>query len=192
MNYVQFKNTIEDTGITVFSKDQIKPLFDLTDEGLKSLLRRYKQRKYIQNPKRGVFYFSDEPIHPYQLAYKLYNPSYISFETALSYYGIIPEVVYTITSACTKPTREFVHKEATYKYIKIKKEAFAGFIKKDEFLIAEPEKAVADYLYLVSLGKKKLNDRLKIAGLNKKEINRYCGFFSNKFLDNLSWRILQN
>ena len=41
------------------------------------------------------------------IANKIYNPSYVSFEMALSYYRLIPEGVYSITSATAKKTIKF-------------------------------------------------------------------------------------
>jgi predicted transcriptional regulator of viral defense system len=41
------------------------------------------------------------------LAQNIYGPSYISFESALSYHQLIPEAVYTVTSASSKRAREF-------------------------------------------------------------------------------------
>ena len=47
---------------------------------------------------RGV-YETDRNVPAYLLAGSIYGPSYISFEYALSYYGMIPEAVYTVTCA---------------------------------------------------------------------------------------------
>lgn len=192
MKYVQFRNTIKDTGFVIFSKDDISPLFGLTLEGLTSLLRRYKEKGYLQNPKRGVYFFTEQPPEPYFLAYKIYYPSYISFESALSHYSIIPEIVYSITSATTKPTRIFTTKDRSFTYTKIKQQAFAGFIKKDNYLIAEPEKAFVDYVYLVALGKKSLNDRLNISRLDKDKIQHYTSLFDNHFLNKHIWQLLKS
>ena len=192
MNYQQFQNTIKNRGFTIFSKEDIALLFDLTSEGLASLLRRYKEKGYLQNPKRGVYFFTEHPPEPHFLAYKIYNPSYISFESALSHYGIIPEIVYSITSATTKPTRIFTTKDRSFTYTKIKQQSFAGFIKKDNYLIAESEKAFVDYTYLVALGKKSLNDRLNIARLDKDKIRYYTSLFDNNFLNKQIWQLLKS
>jgi hypothetical protein len=78
----------------------------------------------------------------------LYSPSYISLEFALSYYDVIPEAVYTVTSVTTRKTQRFSNMIGD-----IKKDAFFGFQElKDEFgfdcLFAMPEKALLDYFYL--------------------------------------------
>ena len=47
-------------------------------------------------------YETNEHVDPFYLANPIYAPSYISFETALSYYDLIPERVYMIKSATFK------------------------------------------------------------------------------------------
>src|SRR3989339_1803110 len=192
MNYLLFRDIIKNHGFTIFSKEDIAPLFDLTSEGLTSLLRRYKRKGYLQNPKRGVYFFTEQPPDLYFLAYKIYNPSYISFESALSYYGVIPETVYSISSATTKSTRTFTTDTNAFIYIKIKQQAFCGFSKKDQYLIAEPEKALVDYIYQVALGKKTFNDRLQISGLDKNKIYKYSALFDHQLLHNRIWQLLKS
>ncbi len=56
--------------------------------------------------RRGL-YATRPDINPYCLAASIYGPSYISFDTALSFHRLIPEAVYEITSATLKRSREF-------------------------------------------------------------------------------------
>lgn len=87
------------------------------------------------------------------LANELYHPSYVSLESALSFYSIIPEKVNIITSITSKKTQTFNNDYGHFSYHHIKQNLFNGFIKKtDEFeknyFIATKEKAVLDYLHL--------------------------------------------
>ena len=61
------------------------------------LTRLLRQGEYIQITK-GL-YETDKATPGYLLAGSIYGPSYLSFEFALGYYGMIPETVYTFTSA---------------------------------------------------------------------------------------------
>ena len=101
----------------------------------------------------------------------------------LSHYGLIPESIYAITSATSKTTRNFEALGNRFMYRKIKN-AFTGYkpiILEDEtVLIAEPEKALADYLYFVYLKKISINDRLKTKGIIQKNIVKYLKLFNNK------------
>ncbi len=86
-------------------------------------------------------------------ANKLYQPSYISLHTALSFYGIIPEIVTSITSVSSLKTTDFKNDFGEYVYKKIKEDLFFGFDLKSlsdrrAMKLATPEKAILDLLYL--------------------------------------------
>ena len=121
-----------------------------------------------------------------EIANRLYRPSYISFAYALSYYGIIPEMPYQITSATTKPTRMFTSNNKVFAYYTIQREAFTGFILKKEgnrvFLIAEPEKALVDFAYLAILGRGPSLDRVSINSLNRDKAIEYAKLYGRKKL----------
>ena len=122
-----------------------------------------------------------------EIANGLYRPSYISFEYALAFYNLIPEMVYSITCATTKTTREFTVLDKTFCYTSIKLKAYTGYelkvLDNSKFLMADAEKAVVDYLYLVALNKKVLLERLDLSKIDLKKLKSYAQLFSNKKLD---------
>lgn len=185
MKYQEITRKFNDKKIKIFSTADFENIASLSRESAWAALGRYVKMGLIKCPKRGLYYFTDSPPDTYLIANKIYVPSYISFETALSYYSIIPETVYTVTSATTKVTREFDNGEIVFIYYKIKMQAFTGYRKREDYLIADPEKAFADYLYFVALGKKTLNDRLDLRQLDKSKILRYAGLFNNQRLDKI-------
>ncbi|MBS8122307.1 type IV toxin-antitoxin system AbiEi family antitoxin domain-containing protein [Candidatus Vampirococcus lugosii] len=83
---------------------------------------------------------------------KIYQPSYISLESAFSYYGIIPEQVFTINGVSTKKTNYFKTDFGVFNYKKINPKLFFGYniisLKENKVLIASLEKAILDYFYL--------------------------------------------
>jgi len=86
----------------------------------------------------------------------------VSLEFALNFYGLIPEKVVEVTSVSTKKTARFSNEFGGYTYQHIAPGAFQGFRSvKDSngfrSFIAEPEKAVVDFLYL-NLYKFKIGD----------------------------------
>lgn len=166
-------------------------LFDLNARTVAVKLTRYKNKGYLVSPKRGVYFFTDEAVDKFRVANVLYTPSYVSMETVLSKEGIIPEVVYAITSVTTKATREFSDGNILYKYYKIKTEAYTGYFKEGEHLVATPEKALVDYLYFVSQGKKNINERLNFSDLERGKIFNYTRLFGDKRLDNLVERLIK-
>jgi hypothetical protein len=92
-------------------------------------------------------------VEPMNAANIIYGPSYISLEYALSYHGLIPERVETITSVTPKVTKEFNNPLGAFSYRHIPAKAYpAGidFVKSGNsgMLIATPEKALCDRLAL--------------------------------------------
>ncbi len=123
----------------------------------KQIMLWNKQAK-IFKIKNGLYVlssdYSKKNISPEIISTKLYSPSYISLEYALSYYGIIPDAVFEITAITTKTTRYFETKYGLFSYRKIKKSCFFGFEtqRKNDFsyYFASIAKAMLDFLYLNS------------------------------------------
>ena len=136
-----------------------------------------------------MYALADNLPSDFEIANALYQPSYTSLTHTLAYYHIIPEMVYTITSVTTRPTYEFKVLGKTFRYHRIKKNAFTGYVpaKVDGkiILIADKEKAFVDYLYFVSRKIYSLNTRLDVSSLNKKKIIQYAELFKCKTLNRL-------
>jgi len=127
----------------------------------------------------------------YLLAGSIYGPSYISFEYALSFYGLIPEAVYTVTSATfeKKKKKKFETAFGTFSYRDVPSKAFPlgiRLIQEGEYFyrIAEPEKALCDQLYTISpVGNTKelfrlLTESLRIeeSELKKLDASKVCAY----------------
>lgn len=86
------------------------------------------------------------------IASQIYKPSYISFEYALHLYGAIPELIPTITCATGAKTMVVETGIRKLSYTSIKPAMFFGYsIQRTAggtYLIATPEKALADFLYI--------------------------------------------
>lgn len=191
MNYQQVRRQLKLHNLEVFTTQEFINIFGVSRSVASVKLTRYKQSGYLVSPRRSVYYLSGEVEDKYKIANKVYAPSYISLDSALSKYDLIPETVYTITSITTKATREFSDDQTIYRYYRIKKEAFIGYRKEGDTLIADPEKAVVDYLYFVSQGDRQLNDRLNLIKIDKNNVLFYATFFNNKKLNTLIQRIFK-
>jgi predicted transcriptional regulator of viral defense system len=189
MNFQQVRQQLKLHNLEVFTTQEFINIFGISRGVAAVKLTRYKQAGYLISPRRSVYYLANEVEDTYKIANKVYSPSYISLDSILAKYDLIPETVYTITSVTTKATREFTDNQTVYRYYRIKKEAFIGYHKEGDTLLADPEKAVVDYLYFVSQGERMLNDRLNVEKINKKKVLFYAGFFSNKRLYTLIERI---
>lgn len=185
-----------DNNIKLFDPLEFQRVFGVSYQTARKFLFRYskKDKDIILKLRNGLYALSDNLPNEYSIANRLYQPSYVSFDTALSYHHIIPETIYTITSATPKLTREFEVLDKVFKYYKIKEEAFRGYeprkIDNLTVLIAEPEKALVDYLYFISLGKKRLSERLATKNLNKKKVLAYAKAFKRERLVALAKEVL--
>lgn len=107
--------------------------------------------------RRGIYLIGKpfRKISPdnFQIAYSLYGPSYISFESALFYHQWIPEAVYTTTCATAKRAKKFDTQLGIFQYVHVPNHlCYLGVqrIGNDEeaFLMADPWKAIADHYYV--------------------------------------------
>ena len=135
----------------------------ITNEIAKGNLSEYsnKNNKISRDIKDGKLFkiitglYETNPNTPaYLLAGSIYGPSYISFEYALSSYGLIPERVETVPCATTqkKKTKQYITDFGTFTYRDIPISAYSKeVILKVEgeysYQIASPEKALCDKLY---------------------------------------------
>ncbi|MEA1962775.1 MAG: hypothetical protein U9M94_00885 [Patescibacteria group bacterium] len=181
--------------------DQIFSIHDLALIGIKIYpyqLSLWSQKKYIQKLKNGLYIISEraKDLKIETIAFNLYQPSYISLEWALFKYGLIPEIVFNLTSVTAKSTRIFKNNFGSFFYRHLKKELFFGYRKISEngqiYLIAEPEKALLDYLYLNSPKIKTKEDieelrfnEIEIKKLNKTKLKKYAKMANNKNLQKL-------
>jgi len=102
---------------------------------------------------RGV-YETDSNVDPYLLAASILSPSYLSFDFALSYYGLIPEKVVSITSASlnVRKNKTFINAFGRFEFSDIPSEVFSEgitYIENGSYTvkIATKEKAICDSLY---------------------------------------------
>ena len=101
---------------------------------------------------RGL-YETDSGVEPCFLASSILSPSYLSFDWALSYYGLIPEKVFAITSASlnVRKNKTFENKFGRFEYSDIPSNAFSEgltYLENGEYMvkIATKEKAICDSL----------------------------------------------
>lgn len=112
-------------------------------------LIRVKKGLYVFGKEAALTTFSKE-----LLANLIYGPSAISLNYALSFYGLIPERTTTLTSITNKRDKSFMTPvgDFTYRYLSPKKYAVGiellSINEKSGFLIASPEKALCDHIYL--------------------------------------------
>lgn len=140
----------------LFTLGDIKNLFPQEKEKtIKNNLIRWLAKGYCRKLKRDLYEFI-EPGEEFKIpdlyvANRLYAPSYISLETALSIYSIIPDVAAGVTSVTTKATREFKNRYGVFFYRTCRAKAFTGYMLMTyngfKVNMADKEKALIDFLY---------------------------------------------
>lgn len=185
LNPLKVEEKLSNKNFQLFSPDNFRALFQVSASSASKFINHYCQKGLFIKLRNGLYVLKRNTPSAQVVANHLYQPSYISLETALSFYGIIPEKVYSYASITTKASREFMALGQSFVYHRLKKEAFQGYIMKDKFLIAEPEKALADYLYFVALKRTSLNERLDLARLNKTKVRKWTKVFAYPRLNQL-------
>jgi hypothetical protein len=111
----------------------------------KGLVIRVKRNLYVVSPK-----VHNKEISTELVANHLYRPSYVSLESALSYYGLIPERVYAMRSVCLTLHKQYDTPLGYFEYIKVPAKYYPIGVGQEvidnayAFLIASPEKALCD------------------------------------------------
>lgn len=182
LNPIKVQRELIRRNISMFSPLEFKRIFNVTKSATNFFINYHLKKGLFVKIRNGLYMLADYPANHYLIANRLYEPSYISFDAALSFYGIIPETIYAVISATTKTTREFKADNIRFVYHKLKKEVYTGYkaIKHldNTILMAEPEKALADYLYFVALKKRGLHyERLDLKKIKKTKLLFYIKLF---------------
>jgi predicted transcriptional regulator of viral defense system len=152
MKFVELQEKLRE--FPAFSLDEVR----LLDPSFhRQRLTEWQAKGYIRKVIRGFYMFAATPLTETALfaaANRIYAPSYVSLESALAEYRLIPEAVYAVTSVTTRKTTAFDTPLARFSYRTIRPRLFSGYrvLRTAGYpvLIASPEKAVVDFLYLRS------------------------------------------
>jgi hypothetical protein len=150
--------------------------------------------------KNGFFLIAERiessPVPFEEIANLLYGPSYVSLEWALSQYGLIPEGVYVVTSVTVCQAKTFSTPIGSFDYLYLNSSRYAIGIDQKEnpsgrYLIATPEKALADLIHFKSRNLKKedlLIDLIEgrrieeesLRNLNKKHLSEIAAMYHSR------------
>jgi predicted transcriptional regulator of viral defense system len=160
-------------------------------------LVEWQQKNYIRRIINRWYIFTDEQIDEnllYLIANRIYSPSYVSFESALSFYHLIPEGVFSVASVTTLKTQRFDTSLGTFLYRHLKPNLFFGYrlieLNGHFYRMAEPEKVILDYLYLNTtlttpddIESLRVNQMELQSLLDLERLNEYLSLFENKALE---------
>jgi len=124
---------------------------------LKKRIYELKEKGWLIPLRRGLYYICDISsrgfldISPFIIASAFDKDSYISLDSALSFYNLFEQMLRTTSSITMSKSKKYVFQDNTYRYLRINKKLYFGF--KTENLegyyvkVAELEKVILDYLY---------------------------------------------
>ena len=138
------------SGNTVFSFKDVSLIWGETRANLARRRLNYYIKKGDLYPIRRGFYAKDKNYDKFELATKIYTPSYISLETVLAKEGIVFQY-YERIFVMTYLTREIKCDDQTYSFKKIKNSILTnhlGIERKENYFIAVKERAFLDVIYL--------------------------------------------
>lgn len=189
MDYLTFRNQAKE--YPLFRVADLQKWFPRADQrNILNQLNLWTRKGYLERIARGAYRLREYKIKdPFILAGFLYGPSYITLESALNSYGIIPDIPFSTTSAALPKTKVFRTREhGTFFYHHIKPGLFFGFKTVAEgqyaYRIATPEKALFDYLYFRGAGIKNANgfiEELRLSlprGFNLRNLKAWSGLVS--------------
>jgi predicted transcriptional regulator of viral defense system len=150
MTYLELRDLMKD--FTVFSvRDiaRVDPAFH------RRRLNEWQDKGYLRKVIKGFYIFADRVLDEwalFEIANRIYKPSYVSLESALAHHQLIPESVYGVTSVSTRRSYRFASAVADFHYRTVKPRLFFGYdLAADggkRVKIARPAKAFLDFLYL--------------------------------------------
>ena len=126
MKTIELKNALP---LSIFSHEMIYSLLEKSISNVNEKISNLVRNKELIRLKKGFYTFSKlyqtKPINLISVANTLYSPSYVSFDYALSYYGMIPERVSEVTSATSKNEKLFDTPIGRFSYKKVSPEAYS-------------------------------------------------------------------
>ena len=200
MQYLELKNHLKQ--FPIFSTSDIEKV-DLSFH--KQRLSEWQKKGYVRKIRQGFYMFTDQAVDEktlFTIANRMYAPSYISLEMALSVYGFIPEAVYGVTSVSSQNTRHIKTDVGDFSYRHIQPHLMFGYEVQAHnnyrYQIAEPEKALLDFLYLhanmcdnESLAGMRFTNSEVCARINEEKFRRYAAAFKSKALEKRAKTFLQ-
>lgn len=126
MKTIELKNTLP---LSIFSHEMIYSLLEKSISNVNEKISNLVKNGELVRLKKGFYTFSKlyqtKPINLISVANTLYSPSYVSFDYALSYHGMIPERVNEVTSATSKNEKLFDTPIGRFSYKKVSPEAYS-------------------------------------------------------------------
>ena len=200
MNFLRFKKIFDNHSI--IDARNIVAYFDHID---RRRLYEWQKKGYIIKVVNNYYVMAGKPVDDQVLkniACQIYHPSYIGLESALAYYGFIPEAVFQTVGITTRRNKTIRTPIGDFRYCSIQRSLFFGYTAVEtgaaRFFISDPEKTLLDSLYFLPFSDKK--EVLEAMRFNIEEMGRlvdiakmrnYLKLFSSRKLNKAVRRLME-
>jgi predicted transcriptional regulator of viral defense system len=176
MRIVDIIKIIKKSGVKIFSLSDLRKLLDIEKDNTSyKIAEKLVAEKFLRRLKKGVYLSAFNPPDSFEIANALYTPSYISLESALNYYGLLPQFPYSVTSVSPKKSKKLLIDEKEFEYVQISNKLYWDFRRDGQTVIASPEKALLDMIYIVSKGLRRVEfEDLDYSPINKRDFHKMC------------------
>jgi predicted transcriptional regulator of viral defense system len=180
MFYDDLLSRVETPYVYTYQVHRLYP--DEPDVSVRIQLSRWVKAGRLLRLKRGLYLFPNRPVDKLAVSRLLYQPSYISLETALNNFGITPDIPAMVTAITTTTPNLFATSIGQFSYSKVNRNLYFGFVQQTDplsglpYSVAEPEKAVLDWTYL-----RRIQDldefRVDLQDLDRTLLQQYASHF---------------
>ncbi|MBU4338034.1 hypothetical protein KKD57_00565 [Patescibacteria group bacterium] len=169
-----------------FTLTDVKKISSLSEASLRVAMSRLTKSGEVRRIIRGIYSIDLALIDWENFACEIYCPSYISFESALAIHNVLSQKPVHITLATSNRGKQMTAKDKNIIYHHIQENLFWGFVKKESCLIADPEKALLDMIYLSLHGYAKFDsEEIDFKFINKKRLDKYLKIFNISTMNNI-------
>ena len=167
-------NKIRNYDKAFFTLNDLVKIFNVKEESLKVALNRLVKNERIIRLRKNAYQLPDKIYNLRKIASQLYEPCYLSFESALNECGILSQIPYSLTFATTNKSKKIILGSQEIEFRQIKKDLFFGYELQNDIFIASPEKALVDQIYFISRGLSVLNFKeLDLKNVSLKKFNSF-------------------
>lgn len=176
MRVIDIIKIIQKSGVKIVSLSDLRKLLDIEKDNTSyKIAEKLVAEKFLLRLKKGVYLSAFNPPDSFEIANAIYTPSYISLESALNYYGVLPQFPYSVTSVSPKKSKKLLIDEKEFEYVQISHKLYWDFRREGQTLIASPEKALLDTIYIASKGLRRLDfGDLDYSSINKRDFHKMC------------------
>lgn len=159
---------LREVGKVFYTFEDIKKITGYSSSSIYVVINRLIGKRKLMRLRGGIYVLPERYKDIDIIANQIYFPSYFSFEGALSRYGLISQIPYTLTYAVFRKTKKLRLGNYMVEYRMIKRELFFDYVKLDNGLfIATAEKGLFDMIYISLFGKVYFNfDDVDIRGVD--------------------------